>query len=235
MESRTATGEALLNDPLLDRLDTLIVISLDTKRTDRTVTSAEVESLRRFLARADTMLFVCPHHDIGDTDGLPGAQALERQTAGYHHHGDVALPGQQRTGGFALSLMARLGAPIGNRFGLRPATTEDGNPAPIRLEPGDWQQPLRDVPYLNLHPHLPHFERLRPAQAALEVLVRQVVSLDAPRHPILPPGSLFDSVLQGRPDAGLGRLTVCDATLWTSNNARLDGLEAFWKNTLMAA
>jgi hypothetical protein len=104
------------------------------------------------------------------------------------HHGDIVLPGQQRTGGFALSLMARLGAPVRNRFGLRPAATAAAKPLPFQAAADDRHGLLRDVPYLNLHPHLPDFERIGAAEAALEVLVRQVVSTDAPAHPALPPG-----------------------------------------------
>jgi hypothetical protein len=232
LERRTAAGETLLTDRLLDGLDTLIVISFDSKRSRQAITRAEVESVRGFLARSGTSLFVCPHHDIGDVDGVPTDAALERQTAEYHHHGDIALPGQQRTGGFALSLMAGLGAPIRNRFGLRASTTEAGEPAPVHLAARDWQHLLSGTPSLNRHPHLPHFERLDSAESLLEVLARQVVSVQAPPHPVMPPGSLFDTVLQARPDAGLGRLVICDATLWTSNNGGLDGLEVFWRNVL---
>ena len=52
------------------------------------------------------------------------------------------------------------------------------------------------MPYLNLHPHLPHFERPVAADRVLEVLTRQVVSAQAPPHPVMPPGAWFDSILQ---------------------------------------
>ena len=87
--------------------------------------------------RPGTALFVCPHHDIGEVDDLPAGEALERQTAEYLHHGDIVLPGQQRTGGFAPSLLAQLGAPVMNRFGLRAASTHDGTPMPFRFEAED--------------------------------------------------------------------------------------------------
>jgi hypothetical protein len=234
LERRTAAGETLLTTSLLDTYDTLIIISFDSKRTAQVVTPAEADAVRIFLARPETTLFVCPHHDIGDTEGLSNDAALERQTAEYNHHGDIVLPGQQRTGGFALSLLAALGVPIRNRFGLRPAAAKNGEPAPFQLVAEDQQHFLADVPHLNLHPHLPHFERLGPATTALDVLVRQEVSDQAPPHPVLPPGSLFDSVLQGRPEAGLARLTVCDPTLWTSTNGGLEGLEVFWNNVCTA-
>jgi hypothetical protein len=230
LERRTATGETLLTDTLLDAYDTFLVISFDSKRTRQTITPAETEAVRRFLARPDTTLFVCPHHDIGDTHDLPADAALEQQTAEYHHHGDIVLPGQQRTGGFALSLMAALDAPIRNRFGLRPGSTSYGLPSPYHLAAQDRQGLLGDVPYLNLHPHLPHFERLDAAESALEVLVRQEVSTEAPTHPVMAPGSQFDAIFQSRPEAGLGQLIVCDPTLWTSTNGGVDGLKALWKN-----
>jgi hypothetical protein len=182
MERRTSAAETLLTDAVLDKYDTLIIISFDSQRP-QVITPAETEALRGFLARPETMLFVCPHHDIGDTDDLPKDAALKRQTAEFAHHGDVTLPGQQRTGGFAVSLMAALGAPIRNRFGLRPAATEHGDPAPFHLADEDKQRLLTDVPYLNLHPHLPHYERLGAGETALEVLVRQVVDPGAPRTP----------------------------------------------------
>jgi hypothetical protein len=114
--------------------------------------------------------------------------------------------------------MAKLGAPFHNRFGLRPAAADLGEPARFHVATEDWQHVLSGVPHLNLHPHLPHFEIVDAAGSPLEVLARQVVSIEAPAHPVMPPGSLFDSVLQARPESELGRLTICEATLWTSNN-----------------
>ena len=70
--------------------------------------------------------------------------------------------------------------------------------------------------------------------AALEVLARLTVDAGAPPHPVFAGGAQFDAVLQSRAEAGLGRLVVCDATLWTSTNGGLRGLQAFWKNVLEA-
>jgi hypothetical protein len=232
VQRRTASTETLLNTALLDNVDTLIVISFDSQRTGQTASMAEVAAVREFLARPDTMLFVCPHHDVGDIEGLTPDAALTRQVAEFHHHGDIALPGQQRFGGFGLSLMAGLGAPIRNRFGLRPAHTEAGEPAAFKRAAEDRFRILAGVPYLNLHPHLPHYERIGTGKDALEVLARQTVLPDAPAHPVMPGGSDFDTILQSRPEAGLGRLVVCDATLWSSTAGGLQGLEIFWKNVL---
>jgi len=234
IQRRTATGETPLDAALLDAIDTLIIISFDSKRTGQAVSAAEVTAVRNFLARPDTMLFVCPHHDIGDTDGLAPDAALAQQSAEFHHHGDVALPGQQRVGGFGLSLMAGLAAPIRNRFGLRPARTEAGEPIPFRQAAEDRFGILAGVPHLNLHPHLPHYERIGAGVNGLEVLARQIVQPDAPAHPVIPAGGDFDAILQSHPGAGLGRLVVCDATLWTSAFGGLDGLQVFWKNVIEA-
>jgi hypothetical protein len=234
VQRRTAEGEIPLDAALLDTVDTLIVISFDSQRTGQTASMAEVAAVREFLARPNTMLFVCPHHDVGDIEGLAPDAALARQVAEFHHHGDIALPGQQRFGGFGLSLMAGLGAQIRNRFGLRPAHTEAGEPAPFKRVAEDRFGILADVPHLNLHPHLPHYERAGTGADALEVLARQVVQPDAPAHPVMPGGSDFDAILQSRPEAGLGRLVVCDATLWSSTAGGLQGLQIFWKNVIEA-
>lgn len=234
LQRRTAAGETALDAALLDGVDTLIVISFDSQRTGQTASAAEVAAVRAFLARPEAMLFICPHHDIGAAEGLDDVAAQARQAAEFRHHGDVALPGQQRLGGFGLSLMAGLGAPIRNRFGLRPARTEHGDPVPFDRVAEDRFGILAGVPHLNLHPHLPHFERVGAGAEALEVLARQLVDPNAPAHPEMPGRSAFDAILQARPEAKLGRLVVCDATLWTSAFGGLQGLEAFWANVISA-
>ena len=234
IQRRWAEGEAPLDAALLDKIDTLIVISFDSQRTGQGATEAEISAVRAFLARPETMLFVCPHHDVGDTDGLSPDVARERQVSEFRHHGDIALPGQQRFGGFGLSLMAGLGAPIRNRFGLRPARADNGDPAPFDTVAEDRFGILTGVPYLNLHPHLPHYERIGAGADALEVLARLMVQPDAPAHPVVAAGGAFDAMLQARPEAGLGRLVVCDATLWSSTAGGLQGLQVFWKNAIEA-
>ncbi|HEX2815120.1 MAG TPA: hypothetical protein VHN39_01905 [Phenylobacterium sp.] len=234
VQRRSAVGETLLDAALLDAVDTLIVISFDSQRTGQAASVAEVDAVRAFLARPDTMLFVCPHHDIGDTDGLDADAARARLEAEFHHHGDAALPGQQRVGGFGRSLMAGLGAPIRNRFGLRPARTEQGEPVAFDRVAEDRYGILAGVPHFNLHPHLPHYERVGAGTEALEVLARVPVQSDAPAHPEAPAGGKFDAMLQARPEAALGRLLVCDVTLWTSAFGGLQGLQALWRNVIAA-
>ena len=234
IQRRTAEEENTLSAALLDKIDTLIIISFDSLRTGQSASITEVAAVRAFLARRSSMLFVCPHHDVGDTEGLAPDAAQARQVAEFHHHGDIALPGQQRFGGFGVSLMAGLGAPIRNRFGLRPAHIKTGEPAPLKQVAEDRFGILTGVAHLNLHPHLPHYERVGAGVEALEVLARQTIQIDAPAHPVMSGGSEFDAILQCRPEAGLGRLVVCDATLWSSTAGGLQGLQIFWNNVISA-
>jgi hypothetical protein len=89
---------------------------------------------------------------MSHTEGMTVQEQLLRQQQEHAHHGDSAIPPEQRFGGFALSLMAGLGMRIRNRFGLRPA--------PFQLSSTDRQGVLTGVAALNAHPHLPHLNAL---------------------------------------------------------------------------
>jgi len=223
-----------LDAVLSDSADTLIVISFDSIRTQQGASGAEVEAIRKFLSHPDHLVFICPHHDIGDVPDLPYDERLERQVADFLHHGDKTIPPQQRFGGFARSLLARLGVPVDNRFGLHPAAETDGSPVPIEVESAlDRLRSLRSVRNFNLHPHLPHFERLSDAVNKLDVLVRQKIDLAAPPHPFTRNGrKTFDALLQSRPNVFAGSLLVGDATLWSSTAGGVDSLRRFWTNVV---
>jgi hypothetical protein len=223
-----------LDAVLLNAADTLVVISFDSLRTRQDASGAEVEAVRQFLAHPDHLVFICPHHDIGDAPGLAHDERLERQTADFLHHGDKTIPPQQRFGGFARSLLAGLGVPVENRFGLHPAAETDGSPAPIEVESAlDRLHLLQGVGTFNLHPHLPHLERLGDAVTKLDVLVRQKINLTAPPHPFTRNGRVtFDALLQSRPDVFAGNLLVGDATLWSSTAGGVDSLRRFWTNVV---
>ena len=119
------------------------------------------------------MLAVPAPHPPGRTPpAVARPTAVRRRWAGRQHNHRRSLVADGGTG-----------APIRNRFGLRPAATEHGDPAPFHLAGEDKQRLLTDVPYLNLHPHLPHYERLGAGETALEVLVRQVVDPGRRRTP----------------------------------------------------
>jgi hypothetical protein len=219
---------------ILNAIDTLIVISFDSLRTSQQASDGEIAAMRAFLDHPDHLVFVCPHHSVGDADDLSDAERLRLQEADFFHHGDRTIPPQQRFGGFARSLLAGLGVPVENRFGLRPAAAPDGSPAPIQTEPKlDRLGLLKEVPTFNLHPHLPHFERLGEAAEKLDVLARQSIDLAAPPHPFAQSGhSTFDALLQSRPGVFAGALLVGDATLWSSTAGGVDSLRHLWRNVV---
>ena len=166
--------ETLLDDALIADADTIVVISFDSLRTSQVPAETEVEAIRRFLDSPDHLIFVCPHHDIGETADAARQEREDRQIAEHLHHGDAAIPPRQGFGGFARALLAGLGVPVENRFGLRPAVSADGASAPVEIDhPLDVLGLLIGVEAFNLHPHLPHLERIGAATERMEVLARQ--------------------------------------------------------------
>ena len=226
-------GVTALDAGVLDGVDTLIVISFDSFRILQEAGSAEVEAVRAFLAEPDHLVFVCPHHDIGDVPDLSHDERLQRQVADFLHHGDKTIPPQQQFGGYARSLLAGLGVPVENRFGLRPAVETDGSPSPIEVETVlDRLHLLQGVGTFNLHPHLPQLERLGEAVEKLEVLARQKIDLTAPPHLFTRDRSDFDALLQSRPGVFAGTLLVSDTTLWSSTAGGVDSLRQLWTNVV---
>jgi hypothetical protein len=215
----------LLDDALIQGVDTIIVISFDSYRTAQAADRVEIDALARFLGTPGNLLAVCPHHDIG-TEG-----DAARRLADHLHHGDKAIPPRQGFGGFARTLLAGLGVPVENRFGLRPAVREDGTPEKIQAERTlDRLGLLEGVETFNLHPHLPQLERL---SANMDVLARQRIDLNAPPHPFTQNGrQTFDALLQSRPETFAGTLLVSDTTLWSSTAGGLDSLTRLWSNLL---
>ncbi|MEI9985521.1 MAG: hypothetical protein WDN69_21420 [Aliidongia sp.] len=226
-----------LDGGFLDGIDTLIVIGFDSRPTDQQASPGEIAAIRAFLAEPGHMLFVCPHHDIGNADDLPEDQRQPRREAEFYHHGDPAIPAQQQFGGFGLSLLAGLGLPVRNRFGLRPAKAPDGSSAPLEIDAAADRFGLLDgVASFNLHPHLPHFELLGDSATRFDVLARQDVDLTAPPHPfVLAGGHRFNALLQTRPDVCAGSLLVCDTTLWSSTAGGVESLQRFWRNVVQRA
>jgi hypothetical protein len=221
-------------DSVLGGVDTIVVISFDSLRTEQAPTTAEVDGIRRFLEDPDHLIFVCPHHDIGEAADLAGEERVERQLAEYRHHGDHGIPPRQGFGGFARTLLAGLDVPIENRFGLRPAAAPDGTPAPVEIDRAlDDLGLLRDVKAFHLHPHLPQLERIGHSTERMDVLARQKIDLTAPPHPFTKGGrSSFDALLQSRPDSFAGRLLVCDTTMFSSTAGGVENLRRFWANII---
>jgi hypothetical protein len=235
VERAADAGEVTpLEAALIGDADTIVVIGLDSLRTGQAASEAEIAAVRRFLDQPDHLIFVCPHHDIGETSGLSAEARLARELAEHLHHGDSASPPRQGFGGFARTLLAGLGVPIENNFGLRPAASADGSPAPIEADRSlDDLQLLAGVTTFNLHPHLPQLERLGESAARMAVLARQPIDLAAPPHPFCKDGrTSFDALLQSRRDAFAGRLLVGDATLFSSTAGGVESLRRFWANIL---
>ena len=196
---------------------------------------AEVRAIRHFLEHPDHLIFICPHHDIGEAVGSVGAERVERQLVEYLHHGDHAIPPRQGFGGFARTLLAGLGVPVENRFGLRPAAAADGTPAPVEIDRAlDGLGLLRDVDAFHLHPHLPQLERIGASIERMDVLARQKIDPAAPPHPFTQGGrSSFDALLQSRPDTFAGKLLVCDTTMFSSTAGGVENLRRFWANVIL--
>jgi hypothetical protein len=233
VERCSSDGDVMLLDgDFLGSVDTLIIVSFDSQRTGQHPSDSEVAAVRRFLDNPAHTLFVCPHHDIGNVDGVPGNEVLAAQEVEFHHHGDPGIPGQQRFGGFARSLLRDLGVAVSNRFGLRPAKMQNGSPAPIQTNSqADRFHLLQGVSTFNLHPHLPHFEMLGDSPHKMDVLVEQLIDLEAPPHPFVTKGrKTFDALLQSKPNVFGGRLLICDATIWSSANGGVASLRQFWVN-----
>lgn len=204
-------------------LDTLIVISFDSVRTGQRADARELDTLRHYLEVPGNLLVVAPHHNLGDDPEVE-----------FRHHGDRTIPPEQRFGGFACSILSSLGVPVDNRYGLRPAASPDGSPAPIEIEhEADRLRLLDGVTTFNLHPHLPHLERVGAAAGRLDVLARQPVDPTAPPHPFTASGhARFDALLQSRPGVFPGDLLIGDATLWSSTAGGTGSLRRFWANLL---
>ncbi len=224
-----------LDDALIADADTIVVISFDSLRTSQVTAETEVEAIRRFLDSPDHLIFDCPHHDIGETADAARQEREDRQIAEHLHHGDPGIPPRQGFGGFARALLAGLGVPVENRFGLRPAVTADGAPAPVEIDRSlDVLGLLRGVDAFNLHPHLPHLERIGAATERMEVLARQAINPAAPPHPFTQDGrSTFDALLQSSPDAFAGKLLVCDTTMFSSTAGGVDNLRQLWSNVVL--
>jgi hypothetical protein len=233
-ERRTEAGLCPLDAEFLAGVDTLVVISFDSSRTQQQASDAEIGAIRSFLDDPDHTLFVCPHHDIGNAEELPEGERLVRQELEFHHHGDPAIPARQCFGDFGISLLNGLGLPVRNRFGLRPAKLPDGSPAPLEIA-GELDRSglMAGVATFNLHAHLPHFERLGDSAAKLDVLARQPIDAGAPPHPFTTGGRRdFDALLQSKPDIFRGRLLICDTTTWSSTVGGVDSLQRFWRNVV---
>jgi hypothetical protein len=143
-----------IDERILADVDTLMVFGLDHILSEQEASPEEIAALRQWLKREGTCLLLAPHHDVGFTSDLK-----QRQEE-YLHHRDPLVPRQQRFGQYTRSLMKGLDVPVHNTYGLRPATVRGANDiAPLMaFHDLDKLGLLKNVPTLNFHPHLPHYE-----------------------------------------------------------------------------
>ncbi len=216
-----------IDERILADTDTLMVFGLDHLLEEQAAASEEVQAIRQWLQREGTCLLIAPHHDVGFTADL------EQRQMEYLHHGDPLVPRQQRFGAYTRSLIAALGVPVHNVWGLRPAlVTGTREIAPLKtFRDLDALGLLAGVPTLNFHPHLPHYELTGGGETSIHVLAQQPVDLARP-HPFTQAGATeFNSLLWAPPQGDrAGDILVMDSTHFTTLFGGTDSLVSFWRN-----
>ncbi|MCV7192606.1 hypothetical protein [Mycolicibacterium brumae] len=216
-----------IDERILADTDTLMVFGLDHLPHGQQADPAEVDALRQWLRREGSALVLAPHHDVGFTDDR------DQQQVEHLHHGDPLVPRRQRFSGYTRSLMAALGVPVRNTWGLRPAVLDGGTEiAPITAYPDlDGPGLLAGVPTLSFHQHLPHYELTEPPGAGLRVLARQRVDPHRP-HPFTAGGNTEFNAVVWLPPAGerAGDIVVVDSTHFTTLFGGDHSLRRLWRN-----
>src|SRR5271156_319151 len=158
-----------IDERVLADTDTLMVFGLDHILSEQEATPEEIATIGEWLKREGTCLLLAPHHDVGFTSDMK-----QRQME-YLHHRDPLVPRQQRFGQYTRSLMKGLDVPVRNTYGLRPAVVKGTNEiAPLTaFRDLDAVGLLKNVPTLNFHPHLPHYELTTQDWKKVQVLARQ--------------------------------------------------------------
>ena len=214
-----------IDERILADCDTLMVFGLDHMVTEQEAAPEEIEALRQFLAREGTCLILGPHHDVGVVADL------EQRAQEYAHHGDALVPRQQRFGKYTRSVMAGLGVPVENRFGLRPALV-DGQISPLSINRDlDTRGWLDGVTRFNFHMHLPHYAVTTDDENAVRVLGRQPIDLSRP-HPFTAAGNREFNSFLWLPPAGAraGEILMADSTIFSTLFGADESLTRFWQN-----
>ncbi|HEY1941279.1 MAG TPA: hypothetical protein VGH40_04075 [Roseiarcus sp.] len=216
-----------IDERILADTDTLLVFGLDHLLSEQEAAPDEVAAIQEWLKREGTCLLLAPHHDVGFTEDLK-----QRQME-YRHHGDALVPRQQRFGQYTRSLISALGAPVHNAWGLRPALAKGTKEiAPLTaFRDVDELGLLKDVPTLNFHPHLPHYEITETDSKAIRLLARQPIDPDRP-HPFTEAGNKeFNCLLWMPPDGQrAGDIVFVDSTNFTTLFGGDASLQNFWRN-----
>ena len=216
-----------IDERILADTDTLLVFGLDHLASEQNAAPEEVEAIRDWLQREDACLLLAPHHDVGfSTD-------LDQRQMEYSHHGDALVPRQQRFGQYTRSLMKALDVPVHNQYGLRPALVPGTKEiAPLTaFRDVDSLGLLKDVPTLNFHLHLPHYELIGGDTASVRLLARQPIDLARP-HPFTAAGNTEFNCLIWMPPNGqrAGNIILVDSTNFMTLFGGTDSLEYFWRN-----
>jgi hypothetical protein len=158
---------------------------------------------------------------------------MKQRQMEYLHHGDRLVPRQQRFGQYTRSLMKALDVPVHNTYGLRPAQVKGTKEiAPLTaFRDIDKLGLLNNVPTLNFHPHLPHYELIPEDTKAVHVLARQPIDLDRP-HPFTAAGNTeFNCLLWMPPNQQrAGDIVLLDSTNFTTLFGGTDSLKNLWRN-----
>jgi hypothetical protein len=216
-----------IDERILDDTDTLMVFGLDHLLAEQEAAPEEATAIRQWLKRKGACLLLAPHHDVGNTSDFK-----QRQME-YLHHGDALVPRQQRFGQYTRSLMKALDVPVHNQWGLRPALVKGSNNiAPLTaFRDIDELGLLNNVPTLNFHPHLPHYEVTGSDGKSVQLLARQPIDPDRP-HPFTQAGNKeFNCLLRVPPnEQRAGDIVLVDSTNFTTLFGGTESLENFWRN-----
>jgi hypothetical protein len=219
-----------LDERVLEDTDTLFVFGLDHILTEQEASADEIDAVRRWLEREGTCLVIGPHHDVGVSLDMK-ERAME-----YAHHGDALVPRQQRFSKYTRSLMAGLGVPVENRYGLRPGVVSGTSKiAPLTvnrdLDTRGW---LEGVTNFSFHKHLPHYA-VTDEKAAVRVLATQPIDLSRP-HPFSEAGNREFNSFVWMPPAGkrAGEILLADSTVFSTLFGADESLKRFWKNLATA-
>ena len=220
-----------LDERVLADTDTLFVFGLDHLLTEQEASTEEIEAVRDWLTREGTCLVLGPHHDVGISADLK-ARAME-----YAHHGDALVPRQQRFGKYTRSLMAGLGVPVDNQYGLRPGVVAGTSRiAPLTayrdLDTRGW---LNGVSNFSFHKHLPHYAVTTDDTSAVKVLATQPIDMSKP-HPFTEAGNREFNSFVWMPPKGprAGEILLTDSTVFSTLFGADDSLKQFWKNLATA-
>lgn len=216
-----------IDERILEDCDTLLVFGLDHLTSGEEAAPEEIEAINEWLKREGTCLLLAPHHDVGFTDDL------QQRQVEYKHHGDALVPRQQRFSSYARSLLKALEIPVWNSWGLRPALVEGTRDIAPLTSFRDLDKPglLNNVPTLNFHPHLPHYELTNDDGKSVQLLARQPIDPNRP-HPFTAAGNTEFNCLLWLPPAGsrAGDIVMVDSTNFTTLFGGTDSLKNFWRN-----